>query len=581
MHRYFLKIMYFFVSIVFILLTYCTKATEVDNKPPEVVITYPKNGAVISEPIFITAQVTDNVEVKKVDFYVDSLLINSDVIPSYEAYFNPYYHSDGADHIITVIAEDINGNISLPEEVEISIPLDLENFPELISPENNEFICNDTLVTFKWFSFADASSYNLIVALDSDFTEIIYDLSLEDTISVYKPPQKDRYYWKIKAYDQLGNSSNWSIVNSFFYDEIITFNRIYNKIEGNKLTDCIQLENGDFIAFGTFPSDYWQRKTIIIKTDKYGNLLWNRTYESEPWYARGNIVQTEDGGFALAGYANYDTLTHHEDMALIRLDSNGNVLWYQDYPLEYESMGKKIINTQDGGFVLLGDKKEPNLRYDARVIKTDNQGSIEWEHYSNHIIQRGGDIIQNDAGEYIFTTRAQYGLYTDTFVYIAKLDDSGNRIWRNSIGTYGYDNHASYVEESLQGYMITGHDSQNIILVEINEDGEVIWGDEFNFTYYNIITDFELLTDGNYLITGIFDEGLFENHKLLLLKVNGNGSIIWKKTYQFNNEMSFALSGIECYDKGFIISGGVVIKTSGNMWLFKADKDGYIKPKFK
>ena len=100
MNRRIVKALFFTTIFIAVILTNCTKAVEVDNEPPNVIIINPEHGAIISEPVIIDVVVTDNEGIGKVDFYIDSLLIKSDEESEYNAYLNPYYYSDGNLHLL-------------------------------------------------------------------------------------------------------------------------------------------------------------------------------------------------------------------------------------------------------------------------------------------------------------------------------------------------------------------------------------------------------------------------------------------------------------------------------------------------
>ena len=181
MNRRIVKILFFITIYTAIILTNCTKAVEVDNELPNVTIINPEHGAIILEPVIIDIDVTDNEGIRQVDFYVDSLLIKSDDEPEYNAYLNPYYYSDGNLHSISVKATDINGNESIHAEIQVTIPEGLDNFPELVQPENNEFILSGNEIHFIWNSYLDAANYRLVIAKDIEFNEVIYEINIIDT----------------------------------------------------------------------------------------------------------------------------------------------------------------------------------------------------------------------------------------------------------------------------------------------------------------------------------------------------------------------------------------------------------------
>jgi hypothetical protein len=110
-------------------------------------------------------------------------------------------------------------------------------------------------------------------------------------------------------------------------------------------------------SFGSGGYEFW-----LIKTDSLGNIEWNKTYGSGSAYS---VVQTSDGGYAIAG------------SMLVKTDSEGSIQWSQPY--EYGSP-RCVVQTSDGGYALAGTQMviaddAPTGSY-AWIIKTDSEGNI-------------------------------------------------------------------------------------------------------------------------------------------------------------------------------------------------------------
>ena len=80
-----------------------------DTTPPSVTITSPASGATVSKKQLIGAQVTDNVGIARVDFYVNGSLLTSDTAAPYAVWWNTRRALPGANDI-AVVAYDSSGN---------------------------------------------------------------------------------------------------------------------------------------------------------------------------------------------------------------------------------------------------------------------------------------------------------------------------------------------------------------------------------------------------------------------------------------------------------------------------------------
>ncbi len=89
------------------------------------------------------------------------------------------------------------------------------------------------------------------------------------------------------------------------------------------------------------------------ETPKDNYLEWNKTYgglEAEYAFA---LIQTSDGGFALAGFT-FSFGAGGSDMWLVKTDNDGNKEWDQTFGGTLTDVAYTLIQTSDGGFALAG-----------------------------------------------------------------------------------------------------------------------------------------------------------------------------------------------------------------------------------
>jgi hypothetical protein len=72
-------------------------------------------------------------------------------------------------------------------------------------------------------------------------------------------------------------------------------------------------------SMGAGKTDVW-----IIKLNKRGDLVWDRTFGGSEDDEAHSIIQTEDGGYAVAGWTESKG-AGNSDVWVIKLDENGNL----------------------------------------------------------------------------------------------------------------------------------------------------------------------------------------------------------------------------------------------------------------
>lgn len=144
-----------------------------------------------------------------------------------------------------------------------------------------------------------------------------------------------------------------------------------NDIEG--LNSIIQSTDGGYVIVGSEIADS-KSHIILVKTDAEGKVDWAKRYTGT---ATGEvakaIVETSDGGFALAGYSpNYGGAV---EITLIKTDNEGNLLWGKYYGGPEADLGYDLEITYDGGFLIVGHSE-----HDGILVRTNATGDTVWTH---------------------------------------------------------------------------------------------------------------------------------------------------------------------------------------------------------
>lgn len=135
-------------------------------------------------------------------------------------------------------------------------------------------------------------------------------------------------------------------------------NTLWNKSFGGTQYDFGNMvkptTDGGFIIAGFTGSngsggnDGW-----LIKTNANGIQTWSKTLGDSGLQELEAVVQTSDGGYAAVGI-NYSAGTQYYDIYLVRLDSNGDSLWTKNIGGQSYEIGNSIQQTADGGFIIGG-----------------------------------------------------------------------------------------------------------------------------------------------------------------------------------------------------------------------------------
>jgi hypothetical protein len=148
---------------------------------------------------------------------------------------------------------------------------------------------------------------------------------------------------------------------SILYKEAVSEGELsaqWNKTYGGILDDyafsVVQTIDGGFAiagytySFGIGGTDFW-----LVKTDGDGNMEWNKTYGGTQDDYAGSVVQAVDGGYTLAGWTE-SFGAGDNDFWLVKTDGDGNMEWNKTYGGTQYDSAYSVVQTSDGGFAIAG-----------------------------------------------------------------------------------------------------------------------------------------------------------------------------------------------------------------------------------
>ncbi len=174
----------------------------------------------------------------------------------------------------------------------------------------------------------------------------------------------------------------------------------------------------------------------------------NQTYGGPNDECANAVIQTSDGGYALAGYSTSFTNGGY-DMWLVKTDYNGSLLWSQNYGGKYDDVACSVVEAFDGGYILAGYSTLPNQTATSFLVKVDSSGIVEWtKKYSGTSVTC---LIKTLDGNYAFSTE-----YDNAFG-LNKINNTGH-VLINQVydAPYNKANSSSIVQTATGEYALAG-----------------------------------------------------------------------------------------------------------------------------
>ena len=219
----------------------------------------------------------------------------------------------------------------------------------------------------------------------------------------------------------------------------------------------IQTSDGGYAIAGyTFSYGQGGFDVYVVKLDAAGDVQWTRTIGGSGVDQAFSIIQTSDGGYAVAGWTtSYGQ--GNEDIYVVKLDSGGNLQWTRTVGGTNRDYGYSIIQTVDGGYAVAGKTLSYGQGgYDIYMVKLDSGGNVQWT-------RTVGGTGAEEATSIISTTDSGYALagWTNSTtgnidLYAVKLDSAGNLQWTRAVGGLESDYGRSIIQAIDGGYVVAG-----------------------------------------------------------------------------------------------------------------------------
>ena len=352
------------------------------------------------------------------------------------------------------------------------------------------------------------------------------------------------------------------------------WSRTYGGGDEDWCYSVIQTVDGGFALAGTtrsFPAG--RNSVILIKTDNEGDSLWSQTFDCGAGDIRCySLVQTFDGGYTLAGAVDvFGWRDYHFWMA--RTDENGEILWNRVYgdEMEYGAF-ISILQTPDSGFAIAG------YMNDFMLLRTNADGDSLWSRtYGGENNDRCYCMTQTtDGGFALAGFSDSFGLDGNFWLVVTNSD--GDSLWSQS---YGVRNERQDVCQAILqtedgGFILagdTGEEGVEVLVIRTDADGDSIWSRQFEGEQGRKCKSIIRVQGGGFTLGGV---AYVHGHgwDFWLTRLAANGDSLWSFTAG-TESTEWCYTAISTADGGFALAGKIDSLGAGanDFWLVKTGPD--------
>ena len=273
----------------------------------------------------------------------------------------------------------------------------------------------------------------------------------------------------------------------------------------------VETPDGGYLLAGNYSTSDITLNAALVKLDTDGNLLWEKTFGiiDLPSYL-GDVLITSSEEILMVGYLGF--FNDSQDAFVKKLDNNGNIIWEQEYDITVNDYALEVIELNDGDFVIGGSAAVDFTATTASLMKISaNGGGLSWYNtYPSLGDQVFGGLKATDDGGFVIAgfNNDVNNLYHD--YYLLKTDSDGNEMWSKSYGRSRNDNLFELLSASDGGFYLAGStqktdDTNDAYLVKTDSLGNSLTnelsGNLFNDENFDCLIDANEDGMGQWLIT--------------------------------------------------------------------------------
>ena len=329
------------------------------------------------------------------------------------------------------------------------------------------------------------------------------------------------------------------------------------------LRDCAILSNGCAVISIAGPFE----DPFLICFDTDGEISWSRHIldgkSSRAFESNGELVVLEDG-FAACYHSEPRATGIDTDVAVVRMDSSGEILWTYILGENDEDiwMSTDMISCSDGGLLVSGCPGQQLLG--GFVFKLSSDGRLEWMTQPEEITGFALSVMQTVDSDYSVLVGYDNSIdvqhITSDGLVSAPVTVAENEIpFRATIKCI---NNSFWIFPAVEGHVLYAEQlypdngTQNEIFLQLPTSSEAKLAD---------------ILEGGLLLSGGIGDG-----DALLTQYDLDGNLVWKRRIDTGGR-DF-LYGADFSNQGILAIGQTQIDSEEEwaFWILKTDSSGFV-----
>ncbi|MBC7949647.1 MAG: hypothetical protein H7Y42_17300 [Chitinophagaceae bacterium] len=371
---------------------------------------------------------------------------------------------------------------------------------------------------------------------------------------------------------------------------VVDAQRFNINVGGDQLDRALYITHtadGGYVACGYTGSFSSSIDAYLVKTDKAGNVQWQKNYGGHKMDLGWSVLEVKGKGYLLHGSTSSRRDTINQDIFLALIDYTGNLIWEKTYGNDHYERTTCVLETIGGDLLLIGQRTAPDkLNIDSYMIKLSRSGDIIWEKtFGGPHVERTFYGVETKQGDFLVTGLILPHGTDKADILLLKVSAAGQLLWTKTYGekdkhdiTHSFTRNGDGKTFTLTGYSesdSTGlHDG---LFMQIDEEGVLLMSTRYHTGEDIRLMHSEETLDGGFIVTGYFRGDITRNiHDAILLKYSRNGIVQWRKNFGSVEADDQGYWVVVNKDGGYTIAGYThSVGKGGDLWIIRTDEKGF------
>lgn len=339
---------------------------------------------------------------------------------------------------------------------------------------------------------------------------------------------------------------------------------------GNEVGTSLRLatDGGILITGYSDNISLYSDAAFILKLTSSGAETFNKTITYDSTVRAYDIVESRFGGYYVTGHVYLDSLD--DNVFLTSMSSTGNIFWTKTYGGIKKDHAYSIAEDGKGRLIIAGSTMNDSIingstgDMDIQLMRLRTNGNVVWtRNYGTNTNQMATYVRSDNNSNLYLTGHTEGGPMMGENMFLTKLDSTGNVSSSFMFGTDGDDrgyalNLLSNGDVNLTGKIQGVSSSGDFAVLRVNSSGAIvnssILGGDSSDGMFGV--DAFLAPDGGVTVLSGGKSYLnSNNYNLYMIKTESNGVVGCGSKLDFVNSGQFSLS-TNAYQNTTTISTG-------------------------